>query len=94
MPGGDFGWHYPPLRRGGRRRSPLGTLTLYDSSDPEVQRRSAIVGGVTRFTEAANHVHLARNEGRRPVRVMVAYLGVPKRPESRTSRPRRRRSAP
>ena len=73
MPGGDFGWHF--------HRSPVvaavtaGTLTLYDSSDPKCAPRRITAGNA--FTEAANHVHLARNEGTKPVRVMVAYLGVP-----------------
>jgi len=73
MPGGDFGWHF--------HRSPVvaavtaGTLTLYDSSDPRCAPRRITAGNA--FTEAANHVHLARNEGTTPVRVMVAYLGAP-----------------
>ncbi len=73
MPGGDFGWHL--------HRSPVvaavtaGTLTLYDSSDPKCAPRRITAGNA--FTEAANHVHLARNEGTTPVRVMVAYLGAP-----------------
>jgi len=73
MPGGDFGWHF--------HRSPVvaavtaGTLTLYDSADPSCAPRRVRAG--TAFTEAANHVHLARNEGTTPVRVMVAYLGAP-----------------
>jgi quercetin dioxygenase-like cupin family protein len=73
MPGGDFGWHF--------HRSPVvaavtaGTLTLYDSSDPKCTPRRITAGNA--FTEAANHVHLARNEGTTPVRVMVAYLGAP-----------------
>jgi quercetin dioxygenase-like cupin family protein len=73
MPGGDFGWHF--------HRSPVvvavtaGTLTLYDSSDPKCTPRRITAGNA--FTEAANHVHLARNEGTKQVRVMVAYLGAP-----------------
>jgi len=73
MPGGDFGWHF--------HRSPVvaavtaGTLTLYDSSDPKCTPRRITAGNA--FTEAANHVHLARNEGKTPMRIMVAYLGAP-----------------
>jgi quercetin dioxygenase-like cupin family protein len=73
MPGGDFGWHF--------HRSPVvaavtaGTLTLYDGSDPKCTPQRITAGNA--FTEAANHVHLARNEGKTPVRVMVAYLGAP-----------------
>jgi quercetin dioxygenase-like cupin family protein len=73
MPGGDFGWHY--------HRSPVvaavtaGTLTLYDSSDPTCAPRRITAGNA--FTEKADHVHLARNDGKKPALVMVAYLGAP-----------------
>jgi quercetin dioxygenase-like cupin family protein len=73
MPGGDFGWHY--------HRSPVvaavtaGTLTLYDSSDPKCAPRRITAGNA--FTEKANHVHLARNNGTKPALVLVAYLGAP-----------------
>jgi quercetin dioxygenase-like cupin family protein len=73
MPGGDFGWHY--------HRSPVvaavtaGTLTLYDSSDPKCAPRRITAGNA--FTESANHVHLARNDGKTPALVTVAYLGAP-----------------
>jgi quercetin dioxygenase-like cupin family protein len=73
MPGGDFGWHF--------HRSPVvaavtaGTLSLYDSSDPKCAPRHVSAGNA--FTEAANHVHLARNDGTTPVHVIVAYLGAP-----------------
>ena len=51
-----------------------GTLSLYDSADPSctAQRISAGHG----FTEQAGHVHLARNEGRKSVVVLVTYLGL------------------
>jgi quercetin dioxygenase-like cupin family protein len=73
MPGGDFGWHY--------HRSPVvaavtaGALTLYDSADPKCAPHRVTAGNA--FTEAANHVHLARNDGTTPARVLVAYLGAP-----------------
>jgi quercetin dioxygenase-like cupin family protein len=73
MPGGDFGWHY--------HRSPVvaavtaGALTLYDSADPKCAPHRVTAGNA--FTEAANHVHLARNAGTTPARVLVAYLGAP-----------------
>ncbi len=73
MPGGDFGWHF--------HRSPVvaavtaGALTLYDSADPRCAPRRITAGNA--FTEAANHVHLARNDGKTPVSVLVAYLGAP-----------------
>jgi quercetin dioxygenase-like cupin family protein len=72
-PGGDFGWHY--------HRSAVvvavvaGTLTLYDSSDPNCSPQHVKAG--QGFVEQANHVHLARNDGTTPVRVLVAYLGAP-----------------
>ena len=52
-----------------------GTLTLYDSSDSKCTPQRIAAGNA--FTEAANHVHLARNEGKTPVHVLVAYLGAP-----------------
>ena len=71
-PGASFGWH-------SHRASVVaivtsGTLSLYDSADPTctAQRISAGHG----FTEQAGHVHLARNEGRKPVVVLVTYLGL------------------
>ena len=71
-PGASFGWH-------SHRASVVaivtsGTLSLYDSADPSctAQRISAGHG----FTEEAGHVHLARNEGRKPVVVLVTYLGL------------------
>jgi len=71
-PGASFGWH-------SHRASVVaivtsGTLSLYDSADPSctAQRISAGHG----FTEEAGHVHLARNEGRKSVVVLVTYLGL------------------
>ena len=71
-PGASFGWH-------SHRASVVaivtsGTLSLYDSADPSctAQRISAGHG----FTEQAGHVHLARNEGHKPVVVLVTYLGL------------------
>ncbi len=51
-----------------------GTLTLYDSADKRCtpQRFSAGRG----FVEQRGHVHLARNEGRKPAVVLVTYLGL------------------
>ena len=71
-PGAAPGWH-------SHRASVVaivtsGTLSLYDSADPSCtpQRISAGHG----FTEQAGHVHLARNEGHKPVVVLVTYLGL------------------
>jgi len=73
MPGGDFGWH--------THRSPVavavlgGTLSLYDSSEPTCTADRIAAGHG--FIEVANHIHLARNEGTVPVRLLVVYLGAP-----------------
>jgi quercetin dioxygenase-like cupin family protein len=72
-PGASFGWH---SHRGDVvALIQKGRLSLYDSADPSctAHRYSAGQG----FTEQAGHVHLARNEGRKPVVVLVTYLGVP-----------------
>jgi quercetin dioxygenase-like cupin family protein len=73
QPGGDFGWHI--------HRAPVavavvgGTLTLYDSSDPKCRATRMPAGSA--FVEQPNHVHLARNEGKTPVRLLIVYLGAP-----------------
>ena len=71
-PGASFGWH--SHRAGVVAIVTSGTLSLYDSADPTctAHRYSAGQG----FTERANHVHLARNEGHKPVVVLVTYLGL------------------
>jgi quercetin dioxygenase-like cupin family protein len=71
-PGASFGWHYH--RAAVAVVVVSGTLTLYDSADQTCtpQRFSAGQG----FTERPRHVHLARNEGRAPVVVLVTYLGL------------------
>jgi quercetin dioxygenase-like cupin family protein len=72
-PGGSFGWH--SHRAAVAVAVVAGTLTLYDSSDPKCAPQPKKAG--QGFIEAANHVHLARNEGKTVARVMVAYLGAP-----------------
>jgi quercetin dioxygenase-like cupin family protein len=71
-PGGSFGWH--SHRSAAAVVVKSGTLTLYDSADKACtpQRYSSGKG----FVEQRNHVHLARNEGDRPVVVLVTYLGL------------------
>src|SRR4051794_36361337 len=72
-PGASFGWH---SHRGAVVAIvQSGRLSLYDSADPTctAKRYSAGQG----FTEQAGHVHLARNEGYKPVVVLVTYLGLP-----------------
>ncbi len=74
-PGGSFGWH--------RHGAPVavmvtgGTLTAFD---PAVNGCAPFT--VTKgqsFVEPANHVHLVRNDGRKPATVLALYLGVPTR---------------
>jgi quercetin dioxygenase-like cupin family protein len=71
-PGASFGWHSHRAAVVAMVKS--GTLTLYDSGDASCtpQRYSAGKG----FVEQPNHVHLARNEGKKPVVVLVTYLGL------------------
>ena len=71
-PGASFGWHYHRAAVVVVVKS--GTLTLYDSADRTCapHRYSAGRG----FTERPRHVHLARNEGRKPAVVFVTYLGL------------------
>src|SRR5262245_34588384 len=73
-PGGNFGWH--------THGAPVavvvtgGTLTVFDPT----------VGGCApfkvskgqSFVEPANHVHLARNDGKTTVTLYALYLGIPK----------------
>jgi quercetin dioxygenase-like cupin family protein len=71
-PRASFGWH--SHRAAVVAMVTSGTLSLYDSADPTctAHRYSAGEG----FTEQPGHVHLARNEGRKPVVVLVTYLGL------------------
>ena len=73
-PGGSFGWH--------EHGSPVavvvtgGTLTVFD---PAVANCSPFkVSKGQSFVEPANHVHLARNDGKTPATLYALYLGVPK----------------
>jgi quercetin dioxygenase-like cupin family protein len=72
-PRASFGWH--SHRAAVAVAVVQGTLTLYDPDSPSCgpQRIHAGEG----FVEQPNHVHLARNEGRHAVRVVVTYLGAP-----------------
>jgi quercetin dioxygenase-like cupin family protein len=71
-PGASFGWH--SHRAAAVVVVKSGTLTLYDSADPSctAQRYSAGHG----FVEQPDHVHMARNEGHKPVELYVTYLGL------------------
>jgi len=73
-PGGTFGWH--------THGAPVavvvtgGTLTVLD---PSVNNCAPFkVSKGMAFIEPANHLHLARNDGSKPVTVYATYLGVPK----------------
>ena len=73
-PGGSFGWHV--------HGAPVavvvasGTLTVFD---PKVGNCKPFkVSKGMSFVEPANHIHLARNDGKTPALVYALYLGVPK----------------
>jgi quercetin dioxygenase-like cupin family protein len=74
-PGGSFGWHSHPSSVAVAITS--GTLTLYDSSYPNCGPKRFSRG--QGFVERPNHIHLARNEGTKPVTLYATYLGVPPR---------------
>jgi quercetin dioxygenase-like cupin family protein len=74
VPGGaTFGWH--------SHRTPIvvavigGTLTLYDSNGPKCTPTRYRAG--QGFIEPANHLHLARNEGKTKVTLYATCIGVP-----------------
>jgi len=84
-PRGSFGWH--------THAAPVavvvaaGTLTVFD---PTVNNCAPFkVSKGASFVEPANHVHLARNDGKKPVTVYVVYLGVPKNtgPDAAAAKP-------
>jgi quercetin dioxygenase-like cupin family protein len=73
-PGGSLGWH--------THGSPVavvvtgGTVTVFD---PAVANCTPFkVSKGQSFIEPANHVHLARNDGKAPITLYALYLGVPK----------------
>jgi quercetin dioxygenase-like cupin family protein len=73
-PGGNFGWH----THGSAVAVVItgGTLTVID---PSVSNCSPFkVSKGQSFVEPANHLHLARNDGTKPVTLYAIYLGVPK----------------
>jgi quercetin dioxygenase-like cupin family protein len=73
-PGGNFGWHThgAPVAVVVTR----GTLTVFD---PKIAACKPFkVGKGAAFIEPANHVHLARNDGKVTARLYVMYLGLPK----------------
>jgi quercetin dioxygenase-like cupin family protein len=54
-----------------------GTVTLYDSNGPKCTPHRYKAG--QGFIEPANHVHLARNEGKATASIDATYIGVPRR---------------
>jgi quercetin dioxygenase-like cupin family protein len=73
-PGATTGWH----KHGSAVAVVVtsGTLTLLD---PAVRDCAPVtVSKGQAFVEAANHVHVARNDGRTPVKLYAMYLGLPK----------------
>ena len=73
-PGGSFGWH--------KHGAPVavvvtsGTVTVFDRSVNSCAPFKVSKG--SSFVEPANHVHLARNDGKTPVTLYALYLGIPK----------------
>jgi quercetin dioxygenase-like cupin family protein len=73
-PGGNFGWHTHGSAVAVVVTS--GTLTVFD---PKVANCAPFkVGKGQAFIEPANHIHLARNDGTKPVTLYATYLGIPK----------------
>ena len=74
MPGGSFGWHV--------HGAPVavvvtgGTLTVFDPTVGGCKPFKVSKG--QSFVEPANHIHLARNDGKTPATLYALYLGVPK----------------
>lgn len=71
--GATFGWH--AHRTAVVVAITAGTLTLYDSNGRECRPHRYHAG--QGFIEPANHLHMARNEGKTAVTLYAAYIGVP-----------------
>ena len=84
-PGGSFGWH--------THGAPVavvvtgGTLTVFDPTVNTARRSRS--RREQSFVEPANHVHLARNDGKKP---RHGLRDLPRRPEAHRTRTRVRRS--
>jgi quercetin dioxygenase-like cupin family protein len=72
-PGASFGWHYHPSTVAVAVVS--GTLTLYDGRDASCAPQRITAGHG--FLEAKGQVHLARNEGTKPVLLVATFIGAP-----------------
>jgi quercetin dioxygenase-like cupin family protein len=74
QPGGSFGWHTHSsavavvVQR--------GTLTVLDPTIGGCSPFKVSKGAA--FVEPADHIHLARNDTKKPVVVYAMYLGIPK----------------
>lgn len=72
--GGSLGWH--------THGAPVavvvtgGTLTVFDPSVASCKPFKVSKG--QSFVEPTNHVHLARNDSKKPVTLYAMYLGLPK----------------
>ena len=71
-PGSTFGWHEHGAPVAVIVKS--GTLTVLDPAIGAC--KPFTVGAGASFVEPANHVHLARNDGKKTVVVYALYLGV------------------
>lgn len=72
-PGGSFGWH----THGAAVAVVVtaGTLTVFDPSVGGCKPFAVSKG--KSFVEPADHVHLARNDGKATVELYAMYLGLP-----------------
>jgi quercetin dioxygenase-like cupin family protein len=71
-PGGSSGWHTHPGGQIAIIKS--GTLTFFDADDPDCHPTTLRAGQVL---ARLGHPHLARNDGKEPVEIVVTYLDVP-----------------
>lgn len=69
-PGGSFGWHSHPGPVLVTRKT--GTLTVYEATRRGCSRSTVSSGQA--FVEGGGDVHLARNEGSRPVELNATFL--------------------
>jgi quercetin dioxygenase-like cupin family protein len=72
-PGGSFGWHTHSAAVAVVVTG--GTLTVFDPAVGSCKPFKVSKG--QSFVEPANHVHLARNDGKARVTLYALYLGVP-----------------
>lgn len=73
-PGGDFGWH----THGSAVAVVItaGTLTVWDPKVAACAPQQYSKGAA--FIEPADHLHRARNNGKKPVTLYATYIGLPK----------------